>query len=233
MYWTIFEVFARPDLLSRVRDIAQSVHDTSLEESESFKLGNNPFLQSIFAEVTRLRVVGMLPRVVTSDDFKLGEWFIPRRSFLGVPSRTGAMNRDIWNTGAEENDHPLDKFWDERFLIYPDKPNSGPLRNQQKLRKESSSSSTTSGPASNEPIFSLDGLEGAYLPFGGGTKICPGRQFARQEVLSTLSKLVLKYDIELKMPHSDWEPKMDYNYFPMGTLPPAEKVPFRIRRRRS
>lgn len=234
MYWTIFEVFARPDLLSHVRDIAQRAHDTRTEEPESVKLGTNPFLQSVFAEVTRLRVVGMLPRLVTGDDFQLGEWSIPKGSFLGIPSQTGAMNRKIWNIGTEDDPHPLDKFWEERFLIYPDKPNSGPLRKQGSAfvssGKRLRTCSSASAQSSSEPTFSLEGLKGSYLPFGGGVKICPGRQFARQEVLCTLAKLVLKYDVEFQIPHN-WEPKMDYNYFPTGTLPPAEKVPFRIRRR--
>lgn len=227
MYWTVFEVFARPGLLSRVRDIAQYAHDTNAEEPESVKLETNSLLQSMFAEVTRLRVVGVLPRLVISHNFQLGEWSIPKGSVLGVPSQTGAMNRNIWNTGTEDDPHPLDKFWEERFLRYPNQPESGPLRkgstfisNGQNLRAQISS----------EPTFSLEGLTGTYLPFGGGVRICPGRHFARQEVMCTLAKLVLGYDIELQVPHG-WEPKMDYRFFPLGTLPPAEKVPFRIRRR--
>lgn len=235
-YWTVFEVFARPDLLSHVRKIAQCAHDTSAEEPESVKLGTNPFLQSLFAEVTRLRVVGVLPRLVAGENFQLGEWSIPKGSLVGVPTQIGAMNRNIWNTGTEDDPHPLDKFWGERFLIYPDRPNSGPLRRHESaiVSSEQMLRACSSAPeqASSEPVFSLDGLRGTYLPFGGGATICPGRQFAKQEVLCTLAILVLKYDIELQVPHN-WEPKMDYSLFPLGTLPPAEKVPFRIRLRQS
>ena len=234
VFWTVFEVLARPGLLLRVQDIAQSAHENRAQESESIKLGNNPLLQSIFAEVTRLRVVGLIPRVPVDADYQLGEWSIPKGSILGLSSRTAAMNKDIWNAGTEEEPHPVEAFWEERFLVYPDKPNSGPLRKQKGMSRsekhEPASPSSTRGQTPSEPTFSLKGLNGAYLPFGGGVGACPGRHFSRQEVVSTLARLVLHYEIELRA-RKGWEPKMNAAFFPTGTLPPAEKVPFRIRRR--
>lgn len=235
MFWTVFEVFTRAGLLSRVRDIAQSAHDTRAQESESIKLGDSPLLQSIFAESTRLRTVGILFRVLVSPNFQLGEWGFPNGSILGIPSRTGAMNKNIWNAGTEADPHPLDKFWEERFLIYPDKPNSGPLRKQEitvhpSKRENSQKIYATKEQGPSEPSFSLTGLGGAYLPFGGGPAICPGRHFARQEVIGTLAKLAQDYDIEIQVP-CGWEPKMNIGFFPIGVLPPVDKVAFRIRRR--
>lgn len=232
MFWTVFEVFIRPGLLSRVREIAQSVCDTRAEE---VKLGGSPLLQSIFAEVMRLRIVGILSRVVAGGEFHLGEWSLPEGSILGIPSRTGAMNKKVWNAGTELDPHPLDKFWEDRFLIYPDKFDSGPLRKQGTAfdpseHKKSRAHSPTEIEAPREPTFSLKGLGGAYLPFGGGSGICPGRHFAKQEVVCSLAKLALEYDIELQVP-SNWEPRMNTAFFPIGALPPVDKVPFRIRRR--
>lgn len=235
MFWTVFEVFARPELLSRVRDIAQSAHDTRTQKSESIQLGNNPLLQSLFAETTRLRVAGIIARVPTGGDYQLGEWSIREGSILALSSCTGAMNKNVWNAGTAEEPHPLEDFWDERFLIYPDKPNSGPLRKSKgaagiENQQSATPSSSTQGKPSHEPTFSLRGLNGAYIPFGGGAGICPGRHFARQEVLATLSILALRFDIQLHV-RKGWTPKMDAAFFPIGVLPPADKVPFRIRRR--
>ena len=233
MFWSVFEVLARPDVFSRVHEIVQSAYDTRAQQSESVKLGESPLLRSIFAEVTRLRVVGIIPKVVTTD-FQLGEWSIPKGSMLGLPSQTAAMNENVWNAGTQEDPHPLDEFWAERFLVYPDKPNSGPLR-----RPKSAFHNTKQGPTAcssapkmitSEPTFSLQGLDGAYLAFGGGPGMCPGRHFARQEVVCTLSKILLNYDIQLQTPKR-WEPKMDKTAFPTGAFPPASRVPFRIRRR--
>lgn len=234
MFWTIFEVFARPDLLTRVRDISQSAYVTRDQKSESVQLGNNPLLQSIFAETTRLRVAGIISRIPKGGDYQLGEWSIPEGSVLALSSCTGAMNKDIWNEGTAEEPHPLDSFWGERFLTYSNKPDSGPLRKKKITptteNKQSATPVSTQEKPSDEPVFSLSGLNGAYLPFGGGAGSCPGRHFARQEVVSTLAILVRHFDIELRV-RENWTPRMDTSFFPTGVLPPADKVPFRIRRR--
>lgn len=125
-------------------------------------------------------------------------------------------------------------FWEDRFLIYPNDPNSGPSRKEESACRPDKQETTTVSPSpensSSEPIFSLKGLKGAYTAFGGGVGLCPGRQFVKQEVVSTLLKLALEYDVELQMPRG-WEPKTDHSFFPLGTLPPKTEVPFRIRRR--
>ena len=169
-----------------------------------------------------------MARSPVHGSFQLGQWSIPQGSIIAIPSRVGAMNEDVWNAGTKENPHPLDEFWEERFLVYPDKPNSGPLR--QKSSVFSGKQEPIAEKPLIEPKFSTKGLNGAYIPFGGGPGICPGRQFAKQEVICTLAKLAMTYDIELQTPEG-WEPKMDTAYFPLGSLPPKNKVPFRIRRR--
>ena len=224
--WAVFEVFKRPALLTRVRSVVQAAYDLRHQESESVILGRNPLLQSIFAETTRLRVVGIIPQHVTAENFHLSEWLIPEGSILGLSSRAGAMNKEVWNTGVDGDPHPLDEFWAERFLVYPSNPRSGPLRKE----KPSVVAQCHTEENPEQPRFSLKGTENVYTSFGGGSAICPGRHFARQEVLSTLARLVLYYDIELQVPDA-WEPRMDPAYFPTGTLPPADKVPFRLRRR--
>ena len=145
------------------------------------------------------------------------------------------MNKEVWNAGTEEDPHPLETFWEERFLLYPDNPNSGPLRRQESAadprKPEPAIRSSDSEKTVREPTFSTKGLNGAYIPFGGGPGMCPGRHFAKQEVICTLATLALKYDIELRVAKG-WEPKMNTSYHPIGALPPKNKVPFKIRRRR-
>ena len=96
--------------------------DSLREVSESKILGQDPLLQSIFAEVTRFRVVGIIPRYTVGSDFQLGEWSIPEGSFIGLPFRAGALNKDIWNAGSDNDPRPLDTFWADRFLIYAADP---------------------------------------------------------------------------------------------------------------
>jgi cytochrome P450 len=44
--------------------------------------------------------------------------------------------------------------------------------------------------------FSTAGLTGKFFPFGGGHYMCPGRTFAKQEVLGAVAVLLLNFDIE-------------------------------------
>ena len=44
--------------------------------------------------------------------------------------------------------------------------------------------------------YSVTGRTGAYFPFGGGHYMCPGRVFAKQEVLGTVAVLLLNYQID-------------------------------------
>jgi cytochrome P450 len=44
--------------------------------------------------------------------------------------------------------------------------------------------------------YKATGLGGKYFPFGGGHYMCPGRTFAKQEVLGTVAVLLLNFDIK-------------------------------------
>jgi cytochrome P450 len=50
-------------------------------------------------------------------------------------------------------------------------------------------------PESGKQSHSATGLGAKYFPFGGGHYMCPGRVFAKQEVLGTIAVLLLNFDI--------------------------------------
>ena len=180
----------------------------------------------------------MIPRVVTEENFQLGEWSFPKGSIVGLPTRSGAMNKDVWNVGTKDDSHPIETFWEERFLVYPDDPRSGPLRKPEGLflakdQKPDEYVSAPDKPSKErviQPVFSLKGLKAVYTVFGNGPGMCAGRHFAKQKVICTLAVLALHYDVEIQTPKK-WEPRMDTSFFLTGTLPPKDKVAFRIRRR--
>ncbi len=141
------------------------------------------------------------------------------------------MNPDIWNAGGPDNPHPLDTFWADRFLIYPNDPMSGPLRKDVVPVKEHHSESITEEkPLETEPSFSMEGVAGGWIPYGGGQRMCPGRHFAKQEIIGTLALLLTQYEIELREPKNG-VPECDMRFFPFGGLPPTEEMPFRLRKR--
>jgi len=51
-------------------------------------------------------------------------------------------------------------------------------------------------PETGELTYSVTGLNGKFWPFSGGSYMCPGRTFAKQEVLGTVAVLLLNFDIQ-------------------------------------
>lgn len=80
---------------------------------------------------------------------------------------------------------------------------------------------------SPQPIFTTEGLHGIFLPYGGGQNMCPGRHFAKQEILLTVAALMSSFDIELL----GAETKESYRFFGTGVLGPQGKTRFRLRKR--
>lgn len=119
------------------------------------------------------------------------------------------MNPSVWNAGTSGDPHPLDAFWADRFLIYPNDPMSGPLRKDPNSIEESfpHAPSMEKKPAETGPRFSMEGVAGGWIPYGGGQRMCPGRHFAKQEIIGTLATLLTQFEIRLKEPKDLSEPK--------------------------
>ena len=222
-FWFVFEAFKDHRLLSHLRQELE----TSQKSYEKQKIPDinticgGQLLQSVYAETLRLRVAILITRAPEHDDFQLGEFLFPKDKLIAVSSRTAAMDNTLWNTGSTEDPHPLDEFWAERFLIHP------PLRRAKDQPKVSATDDQVNG----IPRFSMNGLSGAWIPYGGGQRMCPGRHFAKQEIIGTFALLSTLFDIEILGP-SESGLEADMRYFPLGGLPPKEKVPFRIRTRK-
>lgn len=163
-------------------------------------------------------------------DFKLGKWLFKIGDLIFACSQTAAHNKDLWNEGTDADPHPLDEFWAERFLIYPNDLTSGPLKQRPSQDTKTSSPSTACLPLNAKPEFSMKGLAGGWVPFGGGVRICPGRFFAKNEMMASLAMLMTSYDIELRTPEG-WKLQPDMSYYLVGALPPKGDIPVRIRRR--
>ncbi|KAF4633640.1 hypothetical protein G7Y89_g4481 [Cudoniella acicularis] len=127
--WTIIEVFKDKNLLERVRkELENAVPKLipSNQEQNVEVLMSLPLLQSVYAEVLRLRVEGQHVLCSTREDFQLNEWIFPKNNLVLVPTSAAHMNENFWNTRGGQ--HPLDTFWADRFLVYPDDSSSGPKK---------------------------------------------------------------------------------------------------------
>lgn len=241
-FWAVLEIFSDPALLARVRQevercqyfpsSAQSPSDNtngdSIEEDKAFDMDallNSPLLQSIYAEVLRLRVHIYIVRVPQRFDLPIGAWAIPNGSTMLMCSTPAHMDPEAWDTGSA-GEHPLDGFWADRFLRYGEaEANVCPTKNSSGEDTVGSDSC----PANRKVRFTLKDNEGSWIPYGGGPRMCPGRHFAKREIILTAAIMVAFFDVEVLKDVRSL--KMDMGGFGFGTLGVDGTVPIRIRRR--
>lgn len=239
-FWMLVHVINDPFLLRRARHEMEKciVPSTTIGRDSTFDvtaLCNNPLLQSIYAETLRLRAFPFLIRSPEREDLSFKEWLLPKSKFILISSYHAQMDENVWNTGSAKDCHPLAEFWADRFLIYPGNGASGPLKpsfrpqpaprpDQADVTQETTSKQEEQG---KEPIFTTEGLAGAWVPFGGGHRMCPGRHFAKVEIIATFAMMCTMFDIEL----IGGLPAPNMKEVGWGTLPTSGKTPCRIRRR--
>ncbi|KAI0110918.1 putative cytochrome P450 [Nemania sp. FL0031] len=106
-------------------------------------------------------------------------------------------------------EHPASEFWAERHI------------------KHDSAGNRT---------YSLAGNNTSFFPFGGGANICPGRQFAKSEILTTVALVVTRLEVELQGwiatdgKASDRPAQSDLKYCGAGAMPPDRDMRVRWRR---
>lgn len=167
-----------------------------------------PYLQSLYAETLRLYVANMVLRTPRSRPISLDGWRIQQGELVATMSYPMHRDQTRFNTGTIEDPHPLSEFWADRFLTMKG--------------VDSKPTASTQSPLE----FSLNGTEGAWIPYGGGSNACPGRFFAKQEMLLTAAMLIGNYNIQLNK-----RAEVDWRYFGSGVLGVKGKQPFKLQPR--
>ncbi|KAI1078088.1 cytochrome P450 [Whalleya microplaca] len=229
-----FHIFADPDLLSRVRAELEE-HLPHLSSPSSFEaIGTKqfnglPLLSSIYAETLRLYSnVFLMVASPPDTDVPLGKWKFPRRSFGLVSTALAHTDKRFWNT--KDDAYPVDTFWADRFLVYREDPESGPIRPEfraDRMNWQQEERNFQDKSRSN-PRYSTEGLEGSWLPYGAGVGMCPGRFLSKDVIISTCALLVSEYDIETLTESLDMDPWR----FGLSLGRPRSAVAARIRKRR-
>ncbi len=234
-FWANLEIFRDPALLSKIRHSIRSSLDSSVQPNLRFdieKLVRQPLLQSVYAETLRLRVHVYITRCPERKNLDIKGWTFPKDKAVLVSSTPAHMDESAWNCGRNGS-KPLTKFWAERFLVYPNDPHGGPqkktLDTTQTRDPTIDSSETDKAKDDAEPEFSMNGMIGSWIPYGGGPRACPGRHFAKREIMMTCALIVSIFDVEILADEVALE--MNPADYGLGTLRPVDKVPFRIRRR--
>ncbi|KAL6916309.1 hypothetical protein FSST1_007804 [Fusarium sambucinum] len=231
--WMLLSILLDKDLTDRVRaEMEPSFHEKSLS-FDFDRLYSAPLLNSIYLEILRVRVAAPVGRSSLIPNLKFGKWQMKQGVGMLSTSWVGGHDPDFWNTGSTlpdgSDEHPVNKFWAERFLKYEDDPTSGPVRSADV--KPSPETSRRTPEDDRKARVVTEGTQGYFYPYGGGTKMCPGRFFAKQQLMASVAVALRAYEIELIDPEAAAKIGPNMDYFPFGTIPPKGKVPARIRRR--
>lgn len=95
-------------------------------------------------------------------DIPLGNWKLPKGKVALVNSGISHMDQTFWNT--KDGEYPVHRFWPERFITHVHDPASGPMK---PAMQRGAQSTTTERVQDDKGTFSLDGLQGLWIPYGG------------------------------------------------------------------
>lgn len=224
----IIEVFRDKDLLARVRAELQGakLDETSTEDYFKTILGL-PILQSVHAEVLRLYVEVESVFMSTRHDIRINQWRFPRNSLLLLPTGPAHRDESFWNT--REGQYPLDQFWADRFLAYTNDPKSGPRKKITVENEKIKKNPRRTASSTKESTFINSGLANSYMPFGVGDRACPGRFFARREMIAFCALIVDRFEIDILSTEKEF--KISPAFYGFGTQRPHNNIAFRIRHR--
>ncbi|KFY18446.1 hypothetical protein V493_08610 [Pseudogymnoascus sp. VKM F-4281 (FW-2241)] len=171
--WCLIDILTRPALAAAAR---AEITALSPGEVNMQALLTSPLLQSIYAEELRLRNANFIQRTPIVDDFKIGPWKFPKGNLIIASSWKEARNRETWNQrGRDGEEHDVEEFWAERFLVYKDDPFSGPRLVDAAKVKSGEEAEKTDGGEAAPPKFAPEKVAGQFIPYGGGENMCPGR----------------------------------------------------------
>ncbi|KAH7014196.1 cytochrome P450 [Microdochium trichocladiopsis] len=209
LFWFFVNIWLRPDLVAKLRaevaplvefiEASPSDHqrkkDTVYKRKAVLDIGrlehDLPLMVSCYRESIRLANQGVGNRYVMKDavltDHDGTQYLLKQGTFAMWASKSLHYSPSIWGADADE-------FVPDRFVPAAQAAEDGSTRGlspaQEKQRKL------------------------AYIPFGGGRHLCPGRNFAFAENLGFMASLVMGFEVE----------GLDEGKYQMGTSKMGEAV---------
>ncbi|KAL1606179.1 hypothetical protein SLS60_003580 [Paraconiothyrium brasiliense] len=220
-FWAIFEVYRDPKLLASVRSELEPCIQKDDNGHIHFDINHLlrlPILQAVYAETLRLRMHFYIVRMPDRVDINIRDWIIPRRKVIVALTTVAHMDATAWDTGAN-NEHRVDQFWAGRFLRYP----AGQRTDRSGVEKQTSDATSPTA-----PTFSTKHVDGAWIPYGGGPRQCPGRHFAKRQILLTTALFVTLFDCDMLGGAENMGEDFSLKGFGGGVSHPVGKVPVRM-----
>ncbi|KAF2967830.1 hypothetical protein GQX73_g5767 [Xylaria multiplex] len=195
-FWAIAYVFSDPALLARARQDALAAVTLAPANEENKRRGYKrearilndrlevlcPLLVSVLRETQRLVAVGTLHRRVLEDTEISAStddrtYLLTKGTAIFVPVFPCHRNESVW--GSIPDAFRLGRFHKDKYSY----------------KRGAGNESYTLDVAQLPPVSSTQLQRKAYIPFGGGKEMCPGRHLAVAETLGTLVMLVLGFEI--------------------------------------
>ena len=234
-FWCLCFILQDPALKAAIMAETEPCFQKGSLVFDSEKLYTRPLLQSVYLETLRLAVAAPITRISRVPKFRLGKWAVQKDEMMFATTWVASRDTSFWNQGnvdpsTGKADHPVDEFWAERFLEFADDPASGPVQKPNDASNKSGNKAQDPDRYSKAKVVEA-GMQGYYYPFGGGSKMCPGRFFAKRQILVTVALMLRAFDMELLDPAAAAKTKPCMPLAPVGTVRPNVKIPFKIRKR--
>lgn len=143
---------------------------------------SQPILQSILQEVLRLYVDTLITRTIDHDMSlaltpEKSEYprhlSLKKNTLLMMPTYPAHTDPITWQSGEFAHHPPANVFYPYRFLT------------------------TDPSDSKQTPVFTTTHAAGKLFPFGGGRTMCPGRNFAKQEIIGGVATVLNTFDFKV------------------------------------
>ncbi|KAF5027018.1 hypothetical protein F66182_893 [Fusarium sp. NRRL 66182] len=177
--WIMMHAIQDPVLFKALRKEALSVYETDAHTGEKHvntqKLINLPLMQSVYVEAMRVHVSFNVTRQATQP-LIIGGHAIEKGALVQACSKMAHFEESTW--GVEG--HPASDFWAWRHI------------------KSVETVDELTGKVVLLDQFAMKGRPSSFFPYGAGYVMCPGRFFAKQEILLAVAILVANFEIEFE-----------------------------------
>ncbi|KAK3302662.1 cytochrome P450 [Chaetomium strumarium] len=231
--WAMMELIRDPALLRAVRDeLRQSgacAPDSDTRSGPTPLIASRvvglPLLQSLYVEAMRLHVSFSVTREVRKGPVELvpGYRGAETGALVQAVSDMAHLDEAVWGVDG----HPASEFWAWRHVKFVD---------DEPEEQEEDDSERNSPVRTRKMQFAMRGRPSSFFPYGGGYWVCPGRHFAKMEIMLALALMVTKFDFEfvewtnLDGTKSDRPARDDRNYAGIIAMVPDRDMTFQWKR---
>ncbi|KAH8658365.1 cytochrome P450 [Xylariales sp. PMI_506] len=176
LYWFFVNVWLRPDVVEKARqEVSQVVEITALEGDGGAEAGRRKAVLDItLLEVRCPLLVSCYREAIRLGNQAIGNRYVMEDTILTDDDGTQyLLKKDNFLTWSVKAMHLSTSVWEDANSFHPERFVPSDQISSEQSRKQKL----------------------AYVPFGGGKHLCPGRNFAFAENLGFLASLVSGFDV--------------------------------------